>query len=78
MFCKMDGFRIFSPYLGIRNDFQTTTATDEVRLGLCNANSSSRDLVEDMQFNIHPCFKCGVRQWNPHTLIPESELMDTV
>ena len=41
MFAKGDGFRVFSPYLGIWNEFQITitTAADEVQLVLlCNAN----------------------------------------
>ena len=53
-------------------------AADEVRLGLCNANSFSGDLLRDMQFKIRFCFRTGVRQRNPHTLKPKLALVDTV
>ena len=46
-------------------------------LGLCNANSLSRDLVRDVQFKIHSCSRNAVRQRNPHTLILKLALVDT-
>ena len=76
--CKIDGFCIFNRYLGISNEFYTTTVADEVRIDLFDVNSLSRNILEFVQFKIRSCFRTGARQRNPHTLILKLALVDNV